>query len=86
MDTRVDMQDMWPGCRLPEDSDTTFHFWRFLNITFAFSGTRIKPMVRIRGALFPSSSLKSYVTRMCASNALISLLAKNRPGLIEEYE
>ena len=64
----------------------TFHFWRFLNIMFAFSGTRIGPMLRMRGARFPSSTLKSYVTRMCASKALTSLAAKKRPGLIKEHE
>ena len=66
---------------------TIFYFWRFLNITFAFSGTRrIESAIVLRGACFLASNLISYVTRMCASKALTSLAAKKRPGLIEEYK
>jgi len=41
--------------------DTTFefHFWRFLNITFAFPGMRTELMIRLRGACFPTSNLMS---------------------------
>jgi hypothetical protein len=65
---------------------TAFHFWRFLNITFAFPGMGRVFKIKVRGACFPSSNLMSYVIRTCASKVLTSLTAKKRPGLIEGYK
>lgn len=54
---------------------------RFLNMTFAFPGSKSEPTQSLDGDVRPSSNFTSYLTTMCASMAFISFATKNRPGL-----
>jgi hypothetical protein len=62
------------------------YFWRFLNNTSAFPTIRDVEIPNGRGAFLPSSSLMSYHVTICASKAFISVIAKNRPGLLRMYK
>ena len=74
----------WSGIpiSLPDTQRHHSSVCRFLNITFAFPGKRAPATERVRGTPLPSSNLISYVATIWANRALISLTAKNRPGLI----
>ena len=59
------------------------YFWRFLNNTSAFLTMHDVPIQSWRGTFLPSSSLRSYVITICASKAFSSVVAKDRPGLLQ---
>jgi len=69
----------WP--HLSNDLRRRSYFWRFLKNTSAFPAIYDEPIQSWRGTCFPSSSVTSYVTTICASKAFNSAIAKNRPGL-----
>ena len=61
----------------------TSYIWRFRNSTSVFRGKRNVPKRISCGTPLPSSNLTSYVKIIRASNALTSLTAKKRPGLLK---